>query len=111
MALILLVLIYIACLIWLAKESAKKSALETKRDLILGRLSSNSWIEMGFDSAKKVLGEDCSDEEIHKVIQAFPKSLRFVRLRIRNGDNIIVKDEQGNDTFKAGIGMVKAERI
>jgi hypothetical protein len=109
LALVVLVGIYIACLIWLAKESSRRKGLEVKRDLVLGRLSSNDWTEMGFDSAKKVLGEDTPDEKIHELIQAFPKTLRYVRMRIRDKDGNIQKDEKGNIQYKSGVGRVKAE--
>lgn len=109
LALVLLVAIYLTCLIWLAKESSRRKQLEVQRDLILGRLSSNDWTEMGFDSAKKVLGESCPDEDIHKIIQAFPKTLRFVRLRVRDKDGNIQKDGMGKTQYKSGVGRVKAE--
>ena len=108
-ALLVLVSIYAVCLIWLAKESSQKKALEVKRDLVLGRLSSNDWTEMGFDSSRKVLGEDISDKDIHEIIQAFPHVLRFVRLRVRDKDGNIQKDENGNTMYKSGIGRVKVE--
>lgn len=110
-ALVLLVVIYIFCLIWMAKESSHKAKLEVKRDLILGRLTSNDWREMGFDNAKKVLGESCSDEEIHKVIQAFPKVLRYVRLRVRDSEDNIQTDDKGKTLYKAGVGLVKVENV
>lgn len=101
-----LVLIYISCLIWLAVESSQNRKLERKRDLILGRLSSNGWSEMGFDSARVVLGAECTDEEIHEVIEAFPRTLRFVKMRVRdNGD--IKNDANGNQIYKGGVGLVK----
>jgi len=108
-ALVVLVMIYIGCLIWLAKEASLKRALEIKRDLILGRLSSNNWSEMGFDSAKKVLGETCTDENIHEVIQTFPQVIRFVRLRVRDNQRKIKTDQDGNPIYKAGVGLVKVE--
>lgn len=108
-AFLALAAIYIACLIWLAKESSQKNALEVKRDLILGRLSSNDWTEMGFDSARKVLSEDSSDKDIHEVIQAFPKTLRFVRLRIRDRDGNIQPGDEGKTKYKSGVGRVKVE--
>ena len=92
-ALVTLLIIYIFCLIWLAKESSIQSKLATKRDLILARLSSNGWKEMGFNSARVVLGKDCSDEEIHHVIQAFPRSLRFVSMRSLNPQDKPLKDD------------------
>ena len=110
-ALVLLLVVYVSCLIWMAKESSNKSKLEVKRDLILGRLTSNDWSEMGFDSAKKVLGETCSDEEIHKVIQSFPRVLRNVRLRVRDSDGNIQTDDAGKTLYKAGVGLVKVENV
>ena len=109
LALVVLVGIYIACLIWLANESSRRKGLEVKRDLVLGRLSSNDWTEMGFDSAKKVLGDDTPDKEIHELIQAFPKTLRYVRMRIRDKNGNIQKDGNGNVQYKSGVGRVKAE--
>jgi hypothetical protein len=103
-------MIYVFCLIWMAKESLNKTGLEVKRDLILGRLTSNGWTDMGFDSAKEVLGESCSDEEIHRVIQSFPKVLRNVRLRVRDSDGNIQKKD-GKTLYKAGVGLVKVENI
>lgn len=111
LALVVLVLLYVVCLIWLAKESAHRTNLEVKRDLILGRLSSNDWTEMGFDSAKKVLGENVTDDNVHEIIQAFPKTLRFVRMRVRDNRGNVQKDENGNIQYKSGVGRVKTEIV
>ncbi len=105
-ALIVLVVLYLACLIWLAFDASRKRLLELRRDLILGRLSSNQWTAMGFDSAKQAVGETCKDEEIHEVIQAYPKVLRFVKLKVPN-DNGLLKDDSGEFSYKPGVALVQ----
>lgn len=107
-ALVILVVIYIACLLWLAKDASKKRSLEVMRDLILGRLSSNSWTAMGFDSAKQVLDESCTDKDIHEVIQGYPKVFRFVKLKVPN-EKELLQDANGNFTYKPGVALVKLE--
>jgi hypothetical protein len=110
-AFILLVLIYLGCLIWMAIESSRNKNLEIKRDLILGKLATNEWNDMGFDSAKKVLGEDCTDEKIHEVIQSFPLVLRLVQLRKKGKVGNIQKDDTGKTLYKSGVGLVKIESV
>jgi len=107
--LIILIVIYIACLIWLAKDASTKRSLEVMRDLILGRLSSNGWTAMGFDSAKKILEESCTDKSIHEVIQSFPKVLRYVKLKVPNEQGFQLKDENGELVYKPGVALVKVE--
>jgi hypothetical protein len=105
-ALAILIFIYIGCLIWLAIDASRKRSLELNRDLILGRLSSNKWTAMGFDSARKVLGETFEDKKIHEVIQAFPKVLRFVQLPIPDEKGLLI-DDNGKSKYKPGVGLVQ----
>lgn len=110
-SLILLVVIYLACLWWLAKENSKRRSLELKRDQIIGRLVSNGWTKIGFDSARKSFTSESSDEEIISVIESFPRSLRYVQLRQRDKDKNLVKDAQGNQLYVHGVGLVVANQV
>lgn len=109
-ALSFLIGIYLFCLWWLARENSKKRALEQKRDQIIGRLVSNNWTQIGFDSARKSLTAETSDNEIISIIEAFPRSLRYVRMRQRDKEKELVKDEHGNQLYKHGIGLVAANQ-
>lgn len=109
-SIIALIVMYLVCLTWLALDAAKKRSLELMRDLILGRLTANNWTAMGFDSARQVLGDDCKDEKIHRVIQAYPKTLRFVKLKL-NDEHGAVKDEAGNVLYKPGVALVHQGNI
>jgi hypothetical protein len=64
---------------------------------------------MGFDSAKKVLGSDCKDEEIHRVIQSYPSLLRSVKLRVKDKVGKVEIDSSGKEKYKQGVGLVKVE--
>jgi hypothetical protein len=110
-SLLLLVVIYLACLWWLVKENSKKRSIETKRDQIIGRLVSNGWTKIGFDSARKSFTSESNDEEIISVIESFPKSLRYVQLRQRDKDKKPVKDAQGNQLYIHGVGLVAANQV
>jgi|GEM_PF-2021990 len=110
-ALLVLIGIYLFCLFWLVKENSKRKSLELKRDQIIGRLVSNNWKEIGFDSARKSLTTETRDEELIAVIEEFPKSLRYVRMRQRDKDNNFMKDENGIQMYKHGIGLVAANQV
>lgn len=95
-ALIFLVLLYLGCLLWLIRENQRRLKLETQKNIIMGRLTANGWKSMSYDSARKVLGDDFSDDQFITVIHAFPDTLRSVR--VKGG----IVDEQ--QTYKPGIG-------
>jgi hypothetical protein len=105
-ALILLLLIYFFCLGWLVKENAHQKKLELKRDQIVGRLVSKGWTQIGFDTAKKAITKGATDNEIISIIEAFPKTLRYVQLRERDANRELVIDADGNQVYKQGVGLV-----
>ncbi|MCG7983337.1 MAG: hypothetical protein JAY90_11390 [Candidatus Thiodiazotropha lotti] len=102
---IFLVVVYIACLIWLSVENKKKKQLETYKNIVLGRLIANNWKSMSFDSARKVLGEEFSDEQFATLIEAFPDTLRSARVK----DTTHKAKEGEKQKYKAGIGRYKYE--
>jgi hypothetical protein len=79
-ALIVLILIYIACLLWLARENQRTKQLKRKRDQIIAKMVANDWKRISFESAKAAITSPTTDEEIIAVIEAFPDALRFVNL-------------------------------
>ena len=97
---IVLIVIYLTCLIWLLVENKRKRQLETYKNIVMGRLIANNWKSMSFDSARKVLGNSFTDEQFAALIEAFPDTLRSVRLEGKGGD---VKK------CTAGIGRYKYE--
>ena len=105
-AVCLVLLTYFLCLVWLAMENQKKKDLEKKRDIILARMITNDWEKIGFESAKRSLPRDTTDEDIIEVIEAFPRSLRYVRMRQRDENNQLVKDANGKQLYKHGVGRV-----
>lgn len=109
-ALCLLLVIYLFCLWWLAKENSNRQKLEVKRDQIIGRMVSNGWTKISFDSAKKSLTGQTTDQEIISVIEAFPRSLHYVQLKQRDQDKKLVKDAQGNQVYKHGVGLLIAHQ-
>lgn len=109
-ALVVLIAIYVFCLWWLVKENANRKKLEIKRDQIIGRLVSNGWTKIGFDSARKSLTGTTADEEIISIIEAFPRTLRYVQLKVLDKDKQPVKDAQGKQTYKHGVGLVVANQ-
>jgi len=98
---VFLVAVYLACLIWLSIENKETKQLEVYKNIVLGRLIANNWKSMGLDSARVVLGEEFSDEQFASLIEAFPDTLRSVRLS--DGS------EGGKKKYKAGIGRYKYE--
>jgi len=102
---VFLILIYLFCLIWLSVENKSKKQQETYRNIVMGRLIANNWKSMGFDSARKALGEDFSDEQFATLIETFPDTLRSVRVR----DNSHIRKEGEKPLYKAGIGRYKYE--
>lgn len=109
-ALIFLLLIYLFCLGWLVKENAIQKQLELKRDQIVGRLVSNGWTQIGFDNARKALTGAATDEEIISILEAFPKTLRYVQLRKRDANRQLATDANGNQVYKHGVGLVIADQ-
>jgi hypothetical protein len=105
-AVCIVLLTYFMCLVWLAKENQKKKSLEKRRDIILARMITNDWIKIGFESAKKSLPKGTTDEDIVEVIEAFPRSLRYVKMRQRDENNQLVKDAEGKQLYKHGVGRV-----
>jgi len=100
-----LITVYIVCLVWLSVENEKKKQLETYKNIVLGRLIANNWKSMGFDSARKVLGEDFSDEQFAALIEAFPDTLRSASVK-----DISHKPKEGEkQKYKVGIGRYKYE--
>jgi len=102
----LLVIVYLFCLVWLVRENSTRKRLERMRDQIIGRLVTKGWTQIGFDSARKSLTGDASDEEIIAVIERFPTSLRYVRMRKRDKAKSLVKDAEGKQVYKHGVGLV-----
>ena len=82
--------------------------LEQRRDQIIGRIVSKGWKQIGFDSARKSLtsNTEVSDDEIIAVIEAFPKSLQYVKMRVKDKNKKLVKDEDGKQIYKHGLGLV-----
>lgn len=105
-ALMILLIIYLFCLWWLVRENENRKRLEIKRDQIIGRLVSKGWTKIGFDSARKALTANTTDEEIISIIEAFPKTLRYVQLRKLDNNKQPVKDADGKQLYKHGIGLV-----
>jgi hypothetical protein len=107
-ALSFLVGVYLFCLWWLVRENEHQKRMERKRDQIIGRLVSNDWTKITFDSARKALTDETTDEEIISLIEAFPKSLRYVQVRKRDEQKNLVKDAEGKQVYAHGIGVVAA---
>ena len=102
----LLVIIYLCCLWWLSKENSKRKRLELQKDQIIGRLISKGFTNVGFDSARKALTSKVSDEELIEIIETFPKSLRYVRLKKKDANGNFEKDDSGKQGYKPGVGLV-----
>ena len=64
LSLVVLVIIYALCIIWLAVENSNRKALEMKKDQILSRMLTNNWSKIGYDSAKKAVSLDITDGDI-----------------------------------------------
>jgi len=109
-ALLVLLFIYLCCLVWLVRENGKRKQLEIKRDQIVGRLIAKGWTKIGFDSARKALTEGTTDEEIISVIEAFPKTLQYVQLRKIDNNKQLIKDAEGNQAYRHGVGLVVANQ-
>ena len=105
-SLLILIAIYLLCLWWLAKENDHRKKLEQQRDQIVGRFISNNWTKIGFDSARKSLTEEVTDEQIISVIEAFPKTLRYIRMRERDDNRNPMKGSDGKYIYKHGIGLI-----
>ncbi len=101
-----LVGVYLFCLWWLVRENEHHKRMERKRDQIIGRLVSNGWTKVTFDSARKALTDETTDEEITSLIEAFPKSLRYVQIRKRDEQKNVLKDAEGQQIYVHGIGIV-----
>ncbi len=102
-AFVFLIVIYIACLVWLSVENKKRKQLETQKNIVLGRLIANNWRSMSFESARKVLGEDFGDEQFAALIEAFPDTLRSVSVKDKSH-----KPKEGEkQKYTAGIGRYK----
>lgn len=106
LALVFLAGVYLFCLWWLVRDNNKNKLLERKRDQIVGRMISKGWTQISFDSARKSLTSETSDQEIISVIEAYPKSLRYVQMRQRDDNKELIKDEHGKQSYKPGIGLV-----
>lgn len=105
-SIVFLLAIYLACLVWLTMENKDRKNKELMRDKILARLYGNGWKSMSFESARKVLGENTTDEEIIEVIERFPTSLRTIRIKKKvNGQ--VATDSEGKTLFIPGVGCVK----
>lgn len=103
---VLIVIIYLGCLIWIASENARKNRQKLIRDIILARLIANDWKSMSFESAKKVLPTDCTDEKIIAVIEAFPRTLRHARVKDKDENGNQKTDKNGKPIFNPGIGRL-----
>ena len=101
-----LIIIYTSCLIWLAVENKRKRILETHKNIVLGRLIANNWKSMSYESARKVLGENYSDEKFITLIESFPDILRSVRVK----DNKDKPKEGEKQKLIPGIGRYKYEK-
>ena len=101
-----MVIIYLCCLWWLSKENSKRKRLELQKDQIIGRLISKGFTNVGFDSARKALTSKVSDEELIEIIETFPKSLRYVRLKKKDANGNFEKDDSGKQGYKPGVGLV-----
>ncbi|BCZ85299.1 hypothetical protein [Paraburkholderia terrae] len=104
-ALVVLILVYLACLLWLAMENQRARQLKRKRDQIIAKMVANDWKRISFESAKAAITSPTTDEEIIAVIESFPEALRFVNLikKDRNGQAL---REDGRKVYKSGIGLV-----
>lgn len=103
---ILILILFVICIIWIANENLQKNKLRIIRDKIITRLISNNWRSMSFESAKKVLGEDFPDEKIVATIEEFPKILGYVRIKNKTKNGEHKKDEKGKQLYKAGVGRI-----
>lgn len=101
-----LALTYVFCLGWLLIDNSKAKALEMRRDQITGRLISNEWRSMSFESARKALTKEATDSMIMSVIEAFPKTLRYVRIKKKDSQKNYMRDTDGNQIYVHGIGLV-----
>jgi hypothetical protein len=103
---VLIVLIYLVCLIWIVVENGKKNEQKLIRDKILARLIANNWKSMSFKSAKKGLGDDCTDLKIIATIESFPRTLRHVRITDLDENQQQRIDADGNLIFLPGVGRL-----
>ena len=101
----LLVLVYLFCLWWLVKENNKKKQVENRKDKIIGLIMSKGFTKIGFDKLDQVFDPKLTYEEITEVIDSFPRSLRFVRLKKKESGEYI-KDCNGNQVYKPGVGLI-----
>ncbi|ARV19577.1 hypothetical protein AEP_02651 [Curvibacter sp. AEP1-3] len=102
----LLGLTYVFCLGWLLFDNHKANILRTRRDQIAGRMIANGWTRINFDSARKALTKNASDAEIIAVIDAFPKTLRFLRVKKKDDNKNYVLDSEGKHVYVHGIGLL-----
>lgn len=99
-------LTYVFCLGWLLYDNQKAKSLETRRDQIAGRMIANEWTKITFDSARKALTKKASDADIFAVIEAFPKTLRYLRLKKKDDNRKYVLDSEGKQVYVHGIGFL-----
>ena len=98
--------IYVFCLGWLVYENSKTKKLETLRDQMVGRMIANNWTKISFDSARKALTRTASDAEIFSVLEAFPKTLRYQKLKKKDEQRNNVLDADGKQVYVHGIGLL-----
>jgi len=101
----ILCIVYLFCLGWLVKENNKKKLLDNRKDKIIGKIMSKGLTKIGFDKLDNVFSSLLTTEEITEVIDAYPKSLRFVRLKQKKGA-VYVKDDNNKQLYKPGVGLV-----
>jgi hypothetical protein len=106
--LIFLIAVYLTCLVSLAVENEKRKQFERKRDQIVGKLVSNGWTRIKFETAKTALSGSPTDEEISAVIDAFPLVLRHVQLKKKHGGKPVT-GPGGEQLYVPGVGLVIAD--
>ena len=102
----LLSAIYVFCLVWLLIDNSIAKTLEMRRDQIASRLIANEWRSMSFESARKALTKEATDSVIMSVIEAFPKTLRYVRVKKKDGQKNYMRDADGDQIYIHGIGLI-----
>jgi hypothetical protein len=101
-----LVATYVFCLGWLLVDNARTKLLATRRDQIVGKLIAIERTRISFDTARKSLTKDATDADILSVIEAFPKILRYMRLKKRDDQGNYLRDANGKQVYVHGVGLL-----